>query len=320
MKTLNILTGAGINQAISNERPEIKDLIGFTYQSISRSVHDKLDGKWREMFSPESFDYILGALITMSSVIDKTKEDLVRYQVNQNAFGELFHQSALRDAIESSYKKIEDKLLINSNDLINVIRFYNPSISSIQNNFEKINYFTLNFDGVFDHVIYGEKDYEGKLIRGNVVTDSWAGVDFTDYYNGRKFRICHLHGDIRYKPHKVSKAHPAKRLWPVLVVGDLGVKKGLIAGSKPLSTYYKYYKEQFSILNRDSTLLIAGFGFRDEDQHISSRVKMAIENKIFGRVVVYDAIDRLSSDNRFVGKYEFIDAKAINLSTVLNSM
>ncbi|MDH1901998.1 SIR2 family protein [Comamonas aquatica] len=315
MKTLNILTGAGVNIAVSKQNPEIEDLIGFTYQSISKSVYEDLEEKWRNIFNPESFDYILGALITMSSVIDKTKEELNKYGVDLEAFGELFHQSALRAAIEESYKKIEDELLIESNQLVEVIRFYNPSIESLRENFEKINYFTLNFDGVFDHVLYGER-----FSRGGVVTDSWLDGEFTNRFDDRKFRVCHLHGDIRYKPHKVSGRAPSKRLWPVLVVGDILVKKSLIAGNDALMSYYKYYKNQFSSINKDASLLIAGFGFRDEDQHISSKVKTAIKDEFFKEVFIYDAVDHLKDDEDYLGKYTFIDAKNTGLSEVLGSL
>lgn len=315
MKTLNILTGAGVNLAVSKQNPEIEDLIGFTYQSISKSVYEDLEDKWQNIFNPESFDYILGALITMSSVIDKTKEELNKYGVDLEAFGELFHQSALRVAIEESYKKIENELLIESNQLVEVIRFYNPSIENLRGRFEKVNYFTLNFDGVFDHVLYGER-----FSRGGVVTDSWINGEFTNRFDDRKFRICHLHGDIRYKPHKISGKSPSKRLWPVLVVGDISVKKSLIAGNEALMSYYKYYKNQFFLENRDASLLVAGFGFRDEDQHISSKVKSAIKDGLFGNVFVYDAIDHLKDNEDFAGKYNFIDAKEVGLSELLGSL
>lgn len=315
MKTLNVLTGAGVNLAISRENPNISDLIGFTYQSISKSVYDDLDVKWRKIFNPESFDYILGALITMSSVIDKTKDELIKYGVNLDEFGELFHQSALRAAIEESYKKIENELLIEANQLVDVIRFYNPSIESIKDNFAKINYFTLNFDGVFDHVLYGER-----FSRGSVITDSWVNGEFTSTFDNRQFRICHLHGDIRYKPHKVSTKSPGKTLWPVLVVGDLSVKKSLIVGNEALNSYFSYYRNQFAAKKPDSTLLVAGFGFREEDQHVSSKVKHAIINNYFDKVVVYDAVDRLKEDKECYGKYVFFDAKEKTLSSVLNEL
>lgn len=315
MATLNILTGAGVNLAISKENEDIYDLIGFTYQSISNSVYKYLDDKWKQMFSPESFDYILGALITMSDVIDRTKEELVKYGVNLQVFGQLFHQSDLRLAIEDSYKRIENELLIDSRQLVNVIRFYNGSIIELKNKFEKINYFTLNFDGVFDHVLYGEN-----FSRGNLVTDSWINGEFVDRLNDRQFRICHLHGDIRYKPHKVAGAAPAKRLWPVLVVGDLQVKKSLIVGNEALTSYFKYYKEQMGSADNNSVLFIAGFGFRDEDHHISSRVKKSIAESIFNKVIIYDAVDRLGEEKDCAGKYNFVDAKNNSLSDVLNSL
>ena len=53
MKTLNILTGAGVNLAVSKQNPEIEDLIGFTYQSISKSVYEDLEDKWQNIFNPE---------------------------------------------------------------------------------------------------------------------------------------------------------------------------------------------------------------------------------------------------------------------------
>lgn len=137
MRVLNILTGAGVNLAISKENPDIDDLIGFTYQSISKSVYNDLEEKWKSIFNPESFDYILGALITMSGVIDRTKEELEKYDVDLEAFGELFHQSDLRCAIEESYKKIENELLVDSNQLVDVIRFYNPAIASLNQAFDK---------------------------------------------------------------------------------------------------------------------------------------------------------------------------------------
>lgn len=315
MKTLNVLTGAGVNLAISGENKNISDLIGFTYQSISKSVYDDLDEKWKKIFNPESFDYILGALITMSSVIDKTKDELIKYGVNLDEFGELFHQSALRAAIEESYKKIENELLIEANQLVDVIRFYNPSIESIKDNFAKINYFTLNFDGVFDHVLYGER-----FSRGSAITDSWVSGTFTSSFDNRQFRICHLHGDIRYKPHKVSTKSPGKTLWPVLVVGDLSVKKSLIVGNEALNSYFNYFKNQFAEKTPNSTLLVAGFGFREEDQHVSSKVKNAIINDYFDEVFVYDTVDRLKEDEAFSGKYVFFDAREKTLSSVLNEL
>lgn len=153
-----------------------------------------------------------------------------------------------------------------------------------------------------DHVLYGER-----FSRGDLVTDSWVNGKFVFRENDRKFRIFHLHGDIRYKPHKVSRKSPAKRLWPVLVVGDLSVKRSLIAGSEALVRYFNFYKNELERKSESGVLLVAGFGFRDEDFHISSKVKSAIESDNFSEVYVYDAVDRLAGDARYEGKYVFVD-------------
>jgi hypothetical protein len=83
MRQLTIISGAGINLGISKACPEANELLSFTYQKISQSVYGKVSEHIQKMFSPDSFDYILGGLLTVNLAIEKTKRDLKRFKVNE---------------------------------------------------------------------------------------------------------------------------------------------------------------------------------------------------------------------------------------------
>ena len=168
MRQLTILSGAGINLGISNACPEADEMLSFTYQKISTSVYAIIDPEVKAMFTPESFDYILGGLLTINLVIEKTKVDLKRFKMNEGAFAELFKQSRLQTSISSALSSIENQLTISLGQILGVIDKFRPAIDNLFENYDSINYYTVNFDGIFDHILYG-KNYA----RSQNVTDFW---------------------------------------------------------------------------------------------------------------------------------------------------
>lgn len=82
-----------------------------------------------------------------------------------------------------------------------------------------------------------------------------------------------------------------------MVVGDQGVKKGIIASHEALLFYNQCFKSVFdsrgsAVMNN---LAIVGFGFRDEDEHIISNIKNGLNKGIFDDVSVYSPEDKLSA-------------------------
>lgn len=313
MNRLCLVSGAGINLSLAMECPEAKQLGEFTYQHVSQQVYDIVSPELRQMFSPGSFDYILGGLMTINLVIEKTKTNLRRFEIDEDAFSRLFQQSGLQQAIVDALAKIEDKLTVELEQMIDVLKVLNPAMCHLQEKFQSIHYFTVNFDGLFDHIIYGPK-----FARIRDVTDFWNSKGFTREHADRQFLIYHLHGDLRYKPNKKTKHNDPPYRWPVLVVGDGDFKRGIIAGNESLSFFNKQMQTQFSTRAPDAhrqTLAVIGFGCREEDKHVVSRLTTALENKVFDRILVYDVEDRLTAY-----PHEFVDARKVKLSEFLTSL
>lgn len=174
--------------------------------------------------------------------------------------------------------------------MLDVVKKFSPALDDIMDRYDSINYFTVNFDGIFDHVIYGPG-----YSRIKNVTDFWTGYGQLDKGAQKKVKIFHLHGDLRYKPAKKTKNYDPPYKWPVLVVGDQDVKKGTIASNEALLFYNNRLKSVFE--NRDqideNNLAIIGFGFREEDDHIVSKIKHGITSHVFDKVSVFDPEDRL---------------------------
>lgn len=243
------------------------------------------------MFSPESFDYILGGLLTVNLAIEKTKQDLKRFHMNEAAFAELFRQSDLQNSIASALDSIENQLTISLGQMLGVIDKFRPAIDSIFEKYDSINYYTVNFDGIFDHILYG-KNYA----RGKEVTDFWwPSGDFQSTIN-RKAKIFHLHGDLRYKPFKKTKNNNPPYKWPVLVVGDHEVKMGIITSNESLRFYNMRFRKTCEERGEfdENNIAVIGFGFRQEDEHIVNRLRQGIASKTFDSVSLFDIEDRLA--------------------------
>ena len=99
-KQLSILTGAGINMAIANEclPAQQQHLMDLTYQKVSQNIYNQLPANYQALFQPNSFDYILGGLMTISLAMEKTKQDAQRFNIDPAAFGDLFQTSGLQQA------------------------------------------------------------------------------------------------------------------------------------------------------------------------------------------------------------------------------
>lgn len=267
-------------------------MLNFSYQKISTNVYTRISAEIKALFSPESFDYILGGLLTVNLAIEKTKQDLKRFKMNEAAFADLFRQSELQSSIANALDQIENQLTISLGQMLDVVKVFTPGLDHVVATYDSINYFTVNFDGIFDHILYGPG-----YSRSQNVTDFWNGDGSLKKDANQKVKIHHLHGDLRYKPFKKTRYnHPPYR-WPVLVVGDQEVKKGLIAGQESLRFYNNRLRastESRDLGVTENVLAIIGFGFRDEDQHIVSRVKNAIANDVFDRVLLFDIEDRLA--------------------------
>lgn len=290
MKQLTILSGAGTNIGVSQSCPFADEMLNFTYQKISTSVYSRISPEIKNLFSPESFDYILGGLLTVNLAIEKTKQDLRRFQMNEAAFADLFRQSDLQSSIASALDQIESQLTISLGQMLNVVTAFNPTMEKITSNFQSINYFTTNFDGIFDHIIYGPK-----YSRGKRVTDFWKHDGSLNHQANQQIKIHHLHGDLRYKPFKKTQYNNPPYRWPVLVVGDQEVKKGLIAGQESLRFYNNRFRHLTEVREnvQENTLAIIGFGFRGEDEHIVSRIRTGIQNNVFDKIFIFDPEDKL---------------------------
>ena len=77
------------------------------------------------MFTQESFDYILGGLMTINLVVEKTKQDLIRFRIDQQAFANIF-QSSLQDSIIQALDQIETQLTVSLGQMLEVVRSLIP--------------------------------------------------------------------------------------------------------------------------------------------------------------------------------------------------
>lgn len=292
MRNLTILSGAGINIGVSQACPFADEMLNFSYQKISTNVYSRISPEIKALFSPESFDYILGGLLTVNLAIEKTKQDLKRFNMNEAAFADLFRQSDLQSSIANALDQIENQLTISLGQMLDVVTAFTPALNQVIESYDSINYFTVNFDGIFDHILYGPK-----YSRGRIVTDFWRGDGSFNHHAEQKVRIHHLHGDLRYKPYKKTRFNQPPYRWPVLVVGDQEVKKGLIAGQESLRFYNNRLRTATDARGaslKENVLAIIGFGFRDEDEHIVSKIKHALTNGTFDRIFLFDIEDRLA--------------------------
>lgn len=281
-----------MNIGIAQTCPTADEMLSFTYQKISTSVYSRIDPDVKAMFSPESFDYILGGLLTVNLAIEKTKQDLKRFHMDENAFAALFKQSNLQASIAGALDSIEQQLTISLGQMLGVTDAFSGSISRLFEKYDSLNYFTVNFDGIFDHIIYGNGYH-----RGEKVTDFWRGNGTLNHEINRQAKIFHLHGDLRYKPFKKTRYNDPPYRWPVLVVGDHEVKMGIITSNESLRFYNNCFKATCE--NRgdvvENNLAIIGFGFREEDEHIVKRLQHAVAEGIFDNIFLFDPEDRLSS-------------------------
>lgn len=291
MKQLTLLSGAGMNLGVAQACPFADEMLNFTYQKISVSVYERIDPHLKALFTPESFDYILGGLLTVNLAIEKTKQDLKRFNMNEQAFSELFQQSSLQSSIIAALGQLEEQLTISLGQMLNVVNAFTPALNTLVAKYDSINYFTVNFDGIFDHILYGPG-----YSRGGLCTDFWRGNGTMNQQATQKIKIHHLHGDLRYKPYKRTAYNNPPYTWPLLVVGDQEVKKGIIAGNEPL----RFYNNRLRAVTEsregieENVLAIVGFGFREEDEHIVSRIRHAIQLGLFDRIYLFDPSDRLA--------------------------
>jgi UDP-2,3-diacylglucosamine pyrophosphatase LpxH len=290
VRQLTIISGAGINLGISAACPEADEMLNFTYQKISQSVYSRVSDEIRAMFLPDSFDYILGGLLTVNLAIEKTKQDLKRFNMDEKAFAELFKQSDLQASIISALGQIEDQLTISLKQMLGVVEKFSPTIEKLSERYDSINYFTVNFDGIFDHIIYGPK-----YRRATNCTDFWTSKGILNKAADKKIKVLHLHGDLRYKPNKKTQYSENAYRWPVLVVGDQEVKRGIIASNPALLFYNQRLKAACEAKNgyEENNLAIVGFGFREEDEHIIKYIKHGIKENVFDNIYLYDPQDRL---------------------------
>jgi hypothetical protein len=299
MRQLTIISGAGMNLGISKACPEANELLGFTYQKISQSVYRKVSEDIQKMFSSDSFDYILGGLLTVNLAIEKTKRDLKRFKVNEEAFAELFKQSDIETSIADALKQIEQNLRISLKQMLEVVEMFQPAIEKLVNEYDSINYFTLNFDRIFDHMLLGPQ-----YRRGKYCTDFWDSRGRLTVDATAKIKIFHLHGDLTYKPNKQTRYSENAYRWPVLVVGDQEVKRGIIASNPALLFYNQCLKKVCTSKNGidENNLAIVGFGFRKEDEHIVKQIKYGVDNKVFDNVHLFDVnntLDGVCSDHHW---------------------
>jgi|GEM_PF-2331482 len=295
-RQLTIISGAGINLGISKSCPDAKDLLGFTYQKISQSVYLKIREDIQRMFKPDSFDFILGGLLTVNLAMAKIKSDLKRFNMNEEAFADLFRHSDIQDSIAKALQQIEQSLTIPLDELLGALKKFEPAIQSLADQYDSINYCTLNFDSVFDHMLLGPK-----YRRMGMCTDYWGNNGLKKNVDAR-INIFHLHGDLRYKPNKINKKSrqvDEEYRWPVIVVGDQQVKRGIIASNTALSFYNNRFKAICDPKGADrkkyeeNNLAIVGFGFRDEDTHIVSNIRDGIKGGVFDNINTYDREDKL---------------------------
>ena len=131
MRQLTLLTGAGVNLGVSQACPFADEMLNFTYQKISVSVYERIDPQLKALFTPESFDYILGGLLTVNLAIEKTKQDLKRFNMNEQAYADLFRQSNLQTSIIAALEQLETQLTISLGQMLNVVTAFTPVINKV---------------------------------------------------------------------------------------------------------------------------------------------------------------------------------------------
>lgn len=314
MRQLTIVSGAGINHGVVKQCPYADELINFTYQKVSQSVYQRVTPEIRDMFTQESFDYILGGLMTVNLAIERTKQDLRRFNMNEEAFTSLFRQTELQSSIIAALDQIENQLTVSLGQMLQVVNDFAPAINHLQGTYQSVNYYTVNFDGIFDHIIYG-----AGYARSGVTTDFWTAAGSVNKYIDRQFKIMHLHGDLRYKPFKKTQYNTPPYRWPVLVVGDGEVKKGIIASNEALRYYNQRLRDTFEERGAatENNLLIIGFGFREEDEHIVSKIKGGIVSGVFDSITAYDLEDKLAGIAR---PYDWVRPDQQGLRDLLQSL
>jgi hypothetical protein len=315
MRQLTILSGAGINLGISAAAPDADQLLGLTYQKVSVAVYERLDDKIKALFTPESFDYILGGLITVNLAIEKTKQDMKRFKVNEQAFMELFRQTDLQKSISEALRQIEEQLTISLDQMLDVVDLFSPAIDVLAKKYDSINYYTLNFDAIFDHILYGRK-----FARVNRITDFWHPSGDLNRGANRQIKIFHLHGDLRYKPFKKTSKNKPPYEWPVLVVGDNPVKMGVINSNESLGFYKTRFEETCAMRGdyAENDLAIVGFGFRPEDLHITTPLLTGLHHGTFDKVSIYDVVDHLAQHG--MGQYGWTEPKEHTIVQFLESL
>lgn len=314
MNQLTIIGGAGINIGVHGVCPFADEMLSFTYDKLSASVYKIIEPEIRELFKPESFDFILGGLLAVNLALEKAKENLRRYKVDEGIFSQLFRQSDLQLSIVNALERIEDQLTISQHQLVDVVKVFDPVIENLSKKFDVINYFTTNFDGIFDHVFYGLH-----YSRGKRVTDFWKSDGSINRDANQQIRIHHLHGDIRYKPSKKTKYNNPPYRWPVLVVGDVEAKRQLIGGQESLLLYREKFQnvmESRGSVQRN-VLAIIGFGFRDEDAHIVKNIRSGLSGCVFDEVYIYDPVDHLAGIR---GKRIWVRPESKDIISFLDSL
>jgi len=284
MSRLVVLSGAGINMALSECGTLLGEVSSFAYRSLSENVYSLLDDNLRSIFVPDSFDMILGTLMTLDSYFERLKREVGRFLVREDDVSRLLGQSLVRDSILASLNIITEQLTIPKDELIGAVKHYDPVIEGIIARFEKVQYFTTNYDGLFDHILYGSS-----YGRSADLTDFWRTRRF-DPTISRRVEIVHLHGDLRYRPNKVNRFQRKSTAWPMIVVGDHQMKLEQIASQESLRFFNSHFES--SVLKRKDTsegvLAVIGFGFRAEDKHVVGPLLEALENHTFREVYIYD--------------------------------
>lgn len=308
MRQLTILSGAGINMGIAGVVPQASDLPRLTYREVSNAVYNLLPAQLQAVFQPESFDYILGGLMTVNLAIETVKQDMRRFNVNEHAFAELFMQTQLQQAVGNALTQIENQLQISWGQMMDAIDTFDTVIEALMAKYDSINYFTLNFDAIFDHILLG-RYYK----RGGYVTDFWTRQGMLNRGANRKIKIYHLHGDLRCKPTKRTDQHTPSYAWPILVVGDQRAKAAMIGASE----YLQFFNNGFYEIAQNrgpyeqNDLAVIGFGFRAEDRHIIEPVIRGMHTGVFNTISNYDVQDQLAGKCPI--QYGFADARQFTL-------
>lgn len=315
MRQLTILSGAGINMGLQGVCPEADALLQLAYGHVSDTVYARLPQHVQQVFAPHSFDAILGGLITVNLAIENTKIEMRRFGVNEQNFADLFHQSTVQNTIIEALIAIERQLFIPLEQLLAILDRFGPTMDALFQQYDSINYYTVNFDAIFDHIMYGRRN--GWRMAN--ITDFWGAGGQLNTGAQARGKIFHLHGDLRFKPFKETNYNNPLVKWPVLVVGDQRVKQDTINSHDAL----RFYNQQFmqfcagpGAYTTRNDLAIIGFGFRPEDDHIRTPIWNAMMNGTFSRIAVFDRIDHLGNTPF---QKEFWNAEQANVLQFLQS-